>query len=106
MSDGRVRRAYMGIAGGPRPLPPRARAELGRDAAVEVVEVMPGSPADHAGLRGEDLILTLDGAAVDSVSDIQRLMAADLIGRNVELEVMRAGAPRRLRLTPTELRDR
>src|SRR5215216_721087 len=74
MSDGRVRRAYLGIAGGPRPLPPRARSELGRDAAVEVVEVIPGSPAERAGLRPEDMILTLDGARVEAVTDLQRLM--------------------------------
>ena len=58
MSDGRVRRAYLGIAGGPRPLPPRARAELGRTAAVEVVEVVPGSPADRGrpAARGPDRV--------------------------------------------------
>src|SRR5918993_500430 len=73
MSEGRVRRAYLGIAGGPRPLPPRARAELGQSTAVEVVEVMPGSPADEAGLRPEDLIVSLDGQALDDVTDVQRL---------------------------------
>ena len=51
MSEGRVRRAYVGIAGGPRPLPPRVAAELGREAAIEVVEVVPDSPASAAGLR-------------------------------------------------------
>jgi S1-C subfamily serine protease len=106
MRDGRVRRAYLGIAGGPRPLPPRAQAELGRGGAVEVVEVMPGSPADDAGLRPEDLILSLDGAQVEAVTDIQRLMRADRIGHTMETEVMRAGRRRRLELTPTELRDR
>ena len=49
MSDGRFRRAYLGIAGGTRPLPPRLARELGRAAGVEVVEVVPGSPAAAAG---------------------------------------------------------
>ena len=44
MRDGRVRRAYLGVAGGPRPLPPQARAALGRDTCVEVVEVVDGQP--------------------------------------------------------------
>ena len=101
-----MRRAYLGIAGGPRPLPPQARAELGREAAVEVVEVVPGSPADRAGLRPEDLVLTLAGADVQAVTDIQRLMVADRIGDPLAVEVMRGGTRRRLELTPTELHDR
>src|SRR6266567_2200890 len=57
MSEGRFRRAYLGIAGGTRPLPPRLARELGRSAGVEVVEVVSGSPAAEAGLRAEDLIV-------------------------------------------------
>src|SRR5688572_3532212 len=64
MRDGRFRRAYVGIAGGPRPLPPRAAASLGRAQAVEVVEVVPESPAARAGLRAEDMIVSLDGQPV------------------------------------------
>ena len=48
ISEGRVRRAYLGIAGGPSPLPPRARAETGAERGVEVVEVIDGSPAQRA----------------------------------------------------------
>ena len=105
MSDGRVRRAYLGIAGGPRPLPPRARADLGRTGAVEVVEVVPGSPADEAGLRPEDLIVSLDGHALDDVTDVQRLMGAELIGRQVEAVVIRGERTLRLGIVPAELED-
>src|SRR5256884_2644280 len=83
MTDRRVRRAYIGIAGGPRPMPPRARAELGIESAVEVVEVVPESPADRAGIRAGDLIVELDGAPVDDVNGLQRLMVPELIGRRV-----------------------
>jgi S1-C subfamily serine protease len=105
MSDGRVRRAYLGIAGGPRPLPPRARAELGQSTAVEVVEVMPGSPADEAGLRPEDLIVSLDGQALDDVTDVQRLMVAELIGKRVEAVAIRGGRTLRLEIVPGQLED-
>jgi S1-C subfamily serine protease len=105
MSDGRVRRAYLGIAGGPRPLPPKARAELGRRSAVEVVEVMPGSPADQAGLRPEDLIVALGGEPVDDVTDVQRLMVAELIGRPLEAVVIRGARTIRLEILPAELPD-
>jgi S1-C subfamily serine protease len=103
MSDGRVRRAYLGIAGGPRPLPPAARRAAGADAAVEVVSVEPGSPAERAGLRPEDLIVAVAGEPVTSVADLQRVMVADVIGRPVELAVVRGGTTRALVLTPAEL---
>ncbi len=89
MRDGRVRRAYIGIAGGPRPLPPQARARLGRAGGIEVVEVAAGSPAQTAGLRAEDLIVELGGHAVQRIDDIQRLMSYDAIGQQLEVRVLR-----------------
>ncbi len=103
MTRGRVRRAYLGVAGGPRPLPARARREQRQDRGVEVIEVVPGSPADRAGLRPEDLIVELAGSKVSSVEDIQRLMVADLIGTEVEVVVLRAGTAQHLRLVVHEL---
>src|SRR4029077_20486112 len=66
MTEGRFRRAYLGIAGGTRPLPPRVVSSLGRASGVEVVEVVEGSPAARAGLRPEDLIVELNGTPVES----------------------------------------
>jgi S1-C subfamily serine protease len=103
MSDGRVRRAYLGIAGGTRPLPPRARDRFERAECVEVIEVAPQSPAASAGVRAEDLIVELAGSPVKSVGDIQRLMVADLIGTRVGLRVLRQGRELELALTPAEL---
>src|SRR4051794_28304673 len=103
MRDGRVRRAYLGIAGGSRPMPPRAAARLGRDRAIEVVEVVEGSPAQRAGLRAEDLIVGLDGSALRDVGELQRLMTDDAIGRELRLEVIRGGEPREIVVVPTEL---
>ena len=103
MSDGRVRRAYLGVAGGPRPVPPQARAEAGSATCVEVVEIVRGSPAERAGLRAEDLILAVNGTQVTRVEDLQRLMAADLIGVPVAVRLLRAGRGIEVELTPTEL---
>jgi S1-C subfamily serine protease len=104
MSEGRFRRAYLGIAGGPRPLPPRVARETGREAGVEIVEVVSGSPADQAGLRPEDLILDVDGEPVSSAKDLQRLMAGEAIGREVAITVFRDGRVSTVRATPIELR--
>jgi S1-C subfamily serine protease len=103
MSDGRVRRAYLGIAGGPRPVPPHARAATGSTTCVEVVEVVEGGPADRAGIRPEDLILSVAGTLTERVEDLQRLMVADLIGTPVEVRLLRAGRLVDVKLRPAEL---
>jgi serine protease Do len=103
MTEGRFRRAYLGIAGGTRPLPPRVASSLGRGSGVEVVEVVDGSPAAQAGLRPEDLIVELNGTPVESVDDIQRLMVGELIGSRVHARVLREGSERELDLVPVEL---
>jgi len=103
MSEGRVRRAYLGLAGGSRPLPPRLAARLGRRSAVEVVEIVEGSPAAVGGLRPEDLIVALDGAEVRGVDDIQRLMTAGRIGETITATVVRQNRELQVGLVPVEL---
>jgi serine protease Do len=103
MSEGRFRRAYLGIAGGTRPLPPRLGRELSRRAGVEVVDVVAGSPAATAGLRPEDLIVAIDEAPVEGIDDVQRLLVGDRIGERVRLDVLREGRQIALELVPVEL---
>jgi serine protease Do len=103
MSEGRFRRAYVGIAGGPRPLPPRLAQDLGRETAVEVVEVVEGSPAAHAGLRPEDLIVELDGTPIEGVDDVQRLMTGERIGSRLPARIVRGEQRLEIELVPAEL---
>ncbi|MBV8561261.1 MAG: trypsin-like peptidase domain-containing protein [Acidimicrobiia bacterium] len=103
MRDGRVRRAWIGIAAGPRPLPPHARVRLGRPSGVEIIEVSAGSPAQRAGLRGEDLIVELGGQPIERVDDVQRLMTHDAIGRPLAVRVLRGERWLDLELRPVEL---
>ena len=103
MTHGRVRRAYLGIAGGPRPLPSRARRERAQATGVEVIEVVPGSPAQCAGLRVEDLIVELGGERVAGVEDIQRQMVDEKIGVAVEVKLLRGASELSLELVPREL---
>jgi S1-C subfamily serine protease len=103
MSEGRFRRAYIGIAGGSRPLPPRLATELGRRTGVEIVEVAEDSPAAAAGLRAEDLIVALDGVPVEGVDDLQRLMVGELIGSTATATVIRGGDELAVSLRPIEL---
>jgi S1-C subfamily serine protease len=103
MSEGRVRRAYLGIVGGSRPLPPRLAAEAGRRQGIEVVEVVDGSPAARAGLRAEDVIVDAGGEPLSDVGDLQRLMVADRIGQRLALRIHRQGETRELEIFPDEL---
>ena len=103
MSEGRFRRAYLGIAGGPRPLPPKLARELGRKSGIEVVEVVEGGPAALAGLRPEDLIVELDGSPIEGMDELQRVVVSEVIGRAVRAKVVREGREHELELVPSEL---
>lgn len=103
MADGRVRRAWLGVAVGPRPLPPRVAGRLDRDRAIEVIEIVDGSPADQAGLRPEDLLIELDGVPLTATDDLQRLMTAERIDEPVKATVVRGGELRAITLVPREL---
>ncbi|MEA2447655.1 MAG: hypothetical protein QOK47_1292, partial [Actinomycetota bacterium] len=106
MTEGRFRRAFIGIAGGHRPLPPRIAESVGRTHGIEVVEVVDGSPAQAAGLRSEDLILEIDGTPIQDASDLQRQMIDTAIGRTVELKVFRNGTVVTIGAVPVELSTR
>ena len=104
ITDGAVRRAYLGLAGGSRPLPPRVAQRVGRRSAVEVIEVVPGSPAARAGIRPEDILLELDGTPLDGVDDLQRLMTGERIGARAQARLVRGDRERTLEVVPIELR--
>jgi serine protease Do len=103
MTEGSFRRAYLGIAGGVRPLPPRVARELGRETAVEIIEVVEQGPAARAGVRPEDLVIAVDGTAVSTVDDLQKLMTAERIDARVEVELVRSGERRTVAVVPIEL---
>ena len=90
----RVRRAFIGIAAQQIALPRRARyaAGLAQESAVMVASVEPGSPAERAGLKARDIIVSLDGAPVTGADDFIRLLAGDKIGRTVTIDLIRAGS--------------
>jgi S1-C subfamily serine protease len=103
MSEGRVRRAYLGIAGTPRPLPPDARAAWGPGLCIELTEVLPDSPADRGGLQAGDLLVELAGTRVEGLAELLALMEHEVIGSHLTAVVLRDGLERRTQVVPTEL---
>jgi S1-C subfamily serine protease len=105
MREGRFRRAFFGIAGGRRPLPPRVAKAVQRSAGLEVVEVIAGSAAERGGIRREDLVIEVDHQPITDSGDLQRLMVTEAIGRPVPVRVFRNGEMINLTVVPSELRS-
>jgi len=109
MHTGRVRRAWLGIAGSHVPVPPALRNKfankLGTAHGLQVASVVPGSPAAKAGLRRGDIVVSVDGQHVVTATAIQRLMVEDAIARRIEMTVWRNGALVDVFVVPRELAD-
>jgi S1-C subfamily serine protease len=103
MTSGRVRRAWLGIAGSQAALPPALVKKLGRRDGLRVAQVITGSPADNAGLRPGDILVAVEGTSLGSSTELQRRMVEDAIGRRVEITVWRNGALVDVIAVPREL---
>jgi S1-C subfamily serine protease len=102
---GRVRRAFLGVATTPAPLPERLAERLGQRRGVRIVHVEPGSPADRAGLRAGDLLLSLGDEPVRDAQGLQRRMFADAIDQPLAITTFRNGAMVDVIARPVELPD-
>ncbi len=103
IQDGRVRRAYLGIVSVPAPLPAPLRERFERPNGLRVAEVVAGGPADQAGLRAGDLLVSAGGRPVQKAQDLQRLMFSEAIGQPLAITVMRNGALVDVIAEPSEL---
>jgi S1-C subfamily serine protease len=104
MAEGRVRRAYLGLAGTPAPLPPSLSTRLDQKSGMRIEQVVSGSPAALAGLRTGDLLLSANHEPVTSAQTLQRQMLGDAIGHPLALTVLRGEALVDVVATPVELR--
>jgi S1-C subfamily serine protease len=103
LAEGRVRRAYLGMVGVPAPLPAAVAERTGQAAGLRLVEVVAGSPADHAGLRTGDLVLSVGRRAVSDAQGIQRQLFSDAIGAALPVTALRGGAMVDVIAVPSEL---
>ncbi len=103
MSEGRFRRAYLGLGGQQRPLPPRLARQLGRRGCVEISELVEDAPAARAGLQPGDLVVAVDGAPIETMSELQRLLVGERIGVPVRFQVARRERLLEVEVVPREL---
>ncbi|WP_405498547.1 S1C family serine protease [Nocardia sp. NBC_00511] len=103
LNEGRVRRAYLGVVGVPAPLPTAVAEKTGQNAGLRIMEVVRGGPAEHAGLRRGDLILSIARTEIRDAQGIQRQLFADAIGRSLPVTVLRNGAMVDVIAVPIEL---
>jgi serine protease Do len=96
VTEGRVRRAYLGVMMQSRPLPG------GREGGAGVESVAPNSPAERAGVRPGDVIVGFDGKPVSGTDQLLSLLDGSAIGRDAELRVLRGSKQLRLRVRPQE----
>jgi len=104
ISRGRVRRAWLGVAGAQVTLTPELAARVGSRTGMQVASVVVGSPAADAGARRGDIVITIDHTPVTSATGVQRLMVEHAIGRRMEVTVWRNGALVDIVVEPEELR--
>jgi S1-C subfamily serine protease len=104
-AHGRVRRAYIGVSGATVPIATRVvrHFNLRSSTAVHVMELVPDSPAAVAGVEVGDRMIALDGASVDGIDGLQRLLDAGRIGRECELQLLRRSSLIHVKIRPVEM---
>jgi S1-C subfamily serine protease len=104
ISEGRVRRGWIGVSGQSIQLS-RRRVQLNHLAAagaVLVTEIASRSPAAAAGLRPRDIIIGFAGAVVTGIDDLQRALTRERIDRVANITVLREGVQLELSIAPGE----
>ena len=104
ISDGRIRRSYIGVGGQNVPVPrrPGDRAQVTALSGVLVMSVEPGSPASHSGLAAGDIIIGFADLPVTGVDDLHRILTAERIGVPATMTTLRNGVRQQITVTPEE----
>jgi S1-C subfamily serine protease len=106
LRHGRVQRGYLGVGGSTVALDRRVVVgyALEQSAGVRLLSVEPGSPADAAGLKAGDIVLGIDGVAIDSVDKLHYTLGQERVGRDCVIKLLRAGVagPRYFTVRPVE----
>jgi serine protease Do len=105
MADGRVRRAYLGLVSAPIALNETLASRVGQREGLRVADVIAGSPAEKAGLKPGDLVLTAGQRPVSSAESLQKQLFAEAIGVPLPVTVLRNGAMVDVIAVPVEMTE-
>ena len=103
MEKGYVPRPYLGVSIFDQQGAARYGYQLNLKKGVYIFQVVPGGPADQAGLRKGDVITAIDGDDIKGVSDLRAKIAEHSVGDKVELTIQRGGQERKASLTLEEM---
>ena len=105
LTNGKVRRGYLGFGGATLPLSRRAARhfEIENTGSIRVESVEPKTPAAREGVKVGDIVLRFDGKVVNGIDDLHRLLSHESIGRRVPLVVRRDNRLVEIPIEPVEL---
>ena len=101
-AQGSVKHGYLGVLSQPVRLPESQKAGLEQRGGLLVVGIEEGSPADRGGLMLGDVVVSLEGHAVEETEDLLSLLVGDRVGRGVPVEVVRGGGLATIEVTVGE----
>jgi S1-C subfamily serine protease len=106
LREGRVRRSFIGVSAQAVPVHRRVVRfyDLEKESGVVMIAVEPKSPAERAGLRVGDIILSLEGKNIAGVDDLHRLLTHALVGQRTRLMILRQTEKLELTIVPEEAR--
>jgi S1-C subfamily serine protease len=102
--DGRIVRAYIGLACMDTPLPRRVVRfhRLSKQMGVTVASVEPGSPAEKAGLRPRDIIVAYSDNPIGGIDDLHKLLSEGQIEKKAQVTIVRGAEKIGLEIVPSQ----
>jgi S1-C subfamily serine protease len=85
------RRGWLGISLQPITVPDQLLARTGQTSGRMIVNVTTGGPADRAGIRVGDVVLSLNGDSLTGQNGLRAFLARERIGSEVEIKLLRDG---------------
>jgi len=97
INSGRATHPWLGVSGAN--ITPEVEEEFGVARGAVIMEVVPDGPADAAGMRQNDIVVSFDGEKVETMDDLIVAIREHRVGEQVSLVVVRDGERQTLRAT-------